>query len=576
MRLDRKLICLSLVLLFVQLSAVAQYDSILHQPLYKKSKVLRQLYAKAGKTDSASVKELQKFDDFVNAYDDKGLQYEARLIRIYGDWQKETITVDKAFVLGQNLAKEAAQQNNWTVEIRVYRYLAYMYWKDQKYENTFNIYHTLDQLLERLKPSKNDRDNWLDFSIMATTAYTEIAESHYFFKDYEMAVHYLNKTDSLAEVSSYIFPKIRSWNSLGLVYRDLGKLEESSSLFKKIIDAPNKDINPVWKAIAGGNLGHNYYMTGDYEKAIPLLEKDVQVSETYEIYGEALSASIDLGNIQLALDNLEAAGEQFRKAQAFMQQSSTDDKLHYTHLLFESLSKWNTIMGNHKLAILYIDSTKTAREIHTANFNSLKLMRAQQQINQQQNLLLMEKKQKEIQQRNLVILIVLLILAAGIVFYFFRNKYFLKKQKIKELDLQNSNQALQLAQTKLNNLTERVRENNNLIEILKESRDTEINQELLIRLKTSSILTNDDWKEYRLSFLEVYPHYIASLKKVCPDLTPSEIRCLCLEKLNLSNREMGSILGVSSSSVMVTKHRIRKKLSLTDQKELKNLIAQIS
>lgn len=575
MLLDSKKIYLFLFLLSVQLNVFAQYDSILHQPLHKKSKTLLQLYGITGRTDSASEKKLQDFYEFAKAHDDTGLKYEARLLRVYDSWRKEIITVDKAAVLGREIALEAALQNNWIVETRAYRYVAFMYWKDQEYEKMFKVFHTLEELLERIKPLEKERDKWFDYSILATNVYTEIGEGYHFFKDNERALYYLEKTKPLAIVPSYIFPKIRSWNSLGLVYRDLGNLEQSSFFFNKVVDAPYKDLNPIWKAIAGGNLGHNYYEAEEYEMAIPLLERDVEVSEANGIYGEALSATIDLSNIQLALGNLEAAGELLRKAQAFQKLSSKDDKLHYTYLLFEALSKWNAAMGHDKLTRDYIDSTTSAREAHNANFNSIKLMRAQQQINEQQNLLLEEKKQKEIQQRNIFILIVLLLLGAVIVFYFFRRKYFLKEGKIKELALQNSNQALQLAQTKLNNLTNRIRENNTLIEILKEAKDTEVNQELLKQLKTSNILTNDDWVEYRSIFIEVYPHFISSLQKMYPNLTPSEIRCLCLEKLNLSNREMGSILGVSSSSVMVTKHRIRKKLSLNDQKDIENLVAQM-
>ncbi|MCZ4319227.1 hypothetical protein O4H26_09505 [Aequorivita viscosa] len=568
---------LYLLLLFIsmQLAVYGQFDSILHQPLHKTSKTLRQLYGIAGRTDSTSVKELQAFYEFTKNNNDIGLQFEAEILRIFDMWRKKVISADKVALLGQKIADQAAQQNEWIMEIRAYRYIAYMYWKDQEYEKMFTIYHKLDELLENVRPPKKEKNNWLDYSISATDVYTNIGESYYFFKDNENALHYLEKTNHLAEVSAYIFPKIRAWNALGLVYRDVEKLEESSFYFLKVVDATNKDVNPIWKAIAGGNLGHNYYKEGKYNEAIPLLERDIEVSEASGIYGEALSATLDLGNIQLEMGNLEAAGEQFEKAQAFHKLSSNDDKLHYTHLLFKALSKWNAMMGNTKFTALYIDSTKTARDMHYANFNSLKLMRAQQTINQQQNLLLEEKKQKEIQERNLVILIVLLLLVAVVVLYLFRRKYFLKKQMIKELALQNSDQALRHAQTTLKDLTKRIRKNNYLIEKLKEGNDTEINQELLKQLKTSNILTNEDWAVYKALFIEVYPDFINSLQELYSDLTPSEIRCLCMEKLHLSNKEMGSILGVSSSSVMVTKHRIRKKLSLTDQKDVEKLVAQI-
>ena len=570
---EHKKIYLLLLLLSTQLCVYPQNDSLLHQPYHKKSKTLGYLFSISGNTDSISTKELQRFYDFAETHDDTGLKQEADLLQIYGVWKKKSITVDSAAVLVNDVILKAVRQNNWVVEARAYRYLAYMYWKDQAYENMFSVYYKLNQLLENTMPSKTDENDWLDYSLVATSTYTEIGESYYFFKDNQSALYFLEKTTSLEEVPLYVFPKIRSWNSLGLVYRDLEKMDESSALFKKVMDTP--DINPVWKAIAGGNLGHNYYITGQYDMAIPLLEKNIEISEANGIYGEVFAATLDLGNIELARDNLEVAGEHFRKALIFQKKSSNDDQLHYTYLLYEALSKWNAAMGNHKLAILYIDSTKTAQKEHNSNFNTLKLMRAQQKINEQHSLLKEEKKKKEIQQRNLIIVIVLILLIVGIIFYFYRQKYFLEKHKIDELALENSKQALQLSQTRLNNLTHRIRENNKLIEALEDSQDIQTKQKILKLLKTSIILTDDDWAEYRSLFLEVYPNFITTLRDIHPDLTPSEIRCLCLEKLKLSNKEMGFILGVSSKSVMVTKHRIRKKISIDTQKELEDLVVRL-
>jgi len=50
------------------------------------------------------------------------------------------------------------------------------------------------------------------------------------------------------------------------------------------------------------------------------------------------------------------------------------------------------------------------------------------------------------------------------------------------------------------------------------------------------------------------------LKLRYPALIPAEVRCLAMEKLRFSNTEMAALQGISTNAVMVTKHRIRKKL----------------
>lgn len=67
-----------------------------------------------------------KFYDFAKANNDLGLQHEAELLRIYNNWGSKAITLDKAAVLGRELAKKAALQDNWISEIRAYRYVAYI------------------------------------------------------------------------------------------------------------------------------------------------------------------------------------------------------------------------------------------------------------------------------------------------------------------------------------------------------------------------------------------------------------------------------------------------------------------
>ncbi len=60
-----------------------------------------------------------------------------------------------------------------------------------------------------------------------------------------------------------------------------------------------------------------------------------------------------------------------------------------------------------------------------------------------------------------------------------------------------------------------------------------------------------------------------------PNLTRAEARFLALGKLKLSNREMAGMLGVSAQAVRNYKYRIRKKLNLSEEGDIDEVIDSI-
>ena len=81
--------------------------------------------------------------------------------------------------------------------------------------------------------------------------------------------------------------------------------------------------------------------------------------------------------------------------------------------------------------------------------------------------------------------------------------------------------------------------------------------EQLDQLKTSVVLTEDDWTQFKRTFEKLYPSFIPSLMKINPSLTNAEIRLATLMKLNLSTSEISNTLGISADSVRKTNLRLR-------------------
>lgn len=95
-------------------------------------------------------------------------------------------------------------------------------------------------------------------------------------------------------------------------------------------------------------------------------------------------------------------------------------------------------------------------------------------------------------------------------------------------------------------------------------------QSLICEMR-SSVEGTGMWDTFEKYFNNVYESFYINLKKDCPDLTPTELKVCALLRLNLSSKEISSLMNLSPGSVDVARAKIRKKLNITDTKE--NLVS---
>ena len=105
--------------------------------------------------------------------------------------------------------------------------------------------------------------------------------------------------------------------------------------------------------------------------------------------------------------------------------------------------------------------------------------------------------------------------------------------------------------------------------------DTEGYQNTLNSLQESTILTDSDWDDFRKTFDTVHVGFLSRIKEKYPNLSPAELRYITLAKLEMSTKEMASILGIGVSSVRTAKSRLLKKLDLNSDDELVKIINTI-
>jgi DNA-binding CsgD family transcriptional regulator len=98
----------------------------------------------------------------------------------------------------------------------------------------------------------------------------------------------------------------------------------------------------------------------------------------------------------------------------------------------------------------------------------------------------------------------------------------------------------------------------------------------LVREIDQTMNQDGEWDEFMQIFEEIHPDFMKRLNDLAEgSLSSSELRLAMLLRLNLSSKEIASILRVTPDSVRVARYRLRKKLPIPHEKELANFMVEL-
>jgi DNA-binding CsgD family transcriptional regulator len=89
--------------------------------------------------------------------------------------------------------------------------------------------------------------------------------------------------------------------------------------------------------------------------------------------------------------------------------------------------------------------------------------------------------------------------------------------------------------------------------------------EAMVREIDAAITDGNAWDTFNERFQELHQDFLRTLAQRFPTLTQGELRICALLKINLSTKEIASILRVSVRTVEDHRNNIRKKLGLTSK-----------
>ena len=84
-----------------------------------------------------------------------------------------------------------------------------------------------------------------------------------------------------------------------------------------------------------------------------------------------------------------------------------------------------------------------------------------------------------------------------------------------------------------------------------------------------------DWNIFERSFNEAHENFFKKLKSGHPELVPNDLKLCAYLRMNMSSKEMASLLNISLRGVEIRRYRLRKKLNLAHDKNLVEFLIEL-
>ena len=94
----------------------------------------------------------------------------------------------------------------------------------------------------------------------------------------------------------------------------------------------------------------------------------------------------------------------------------------------------------------------------------------------------------------------------------------------------------------------------------------------IIKKIDENLTDEDSWQLLEDAFNNVDQEFLSKLKTEFTELSPSELKLCVYLRLNLSTKEIATLLNITPKSVEIKRYRLRKKLNLGGEDHLQDFI----
>ena len=470
----------------------------------------------------------------------------------------------------------------------------------------------LDYLFQALRINEEVGD-----MISAASRYNNIGLVYYAQDDYPNAIKYFNRAlDVYEELKDLESVALVSGN-IGELYMNQGKLNLASEYFNRSLKLYIEIEKPFGMASGYRNLAEVYREQGDITTSIDYYQKALEINQ--DIGGQQFEAQALVG-MGIALQKIG----QWQNAKIHLEKGLKLGRQLY-HILsirdgWRHLAEVEEELGNFKAALKAQKNYKQAADsiLNTSQTKRLTLLAADYRFQKERDSMTFEQQkatlafEKEIERqqwiRSTAFAIAMLL---GIIAFVSYRSYRVKQKKnlelfhkneiiglkndelisknseisqLREVEKKMAEEALELKDRELTTVTMLAYEKNNILERLEDQLGKlthKVDQSVLPDLKEikktiQANLSDDSWSSFTYHFEQVHPEFFEKLKEEYPVLTQNDLKLCAYLKVGLDNKVIARINSVSPDSVKKSINRLKKKIGLDVESNVRDYIRSYS
>lgn len=500
-------------------------------------------------TTLKNVKEVQQILEVVQK---NKLYFDVARAKVYvGHYYVETGAYEKALKTFQEVYKLGEAQNDSAYIIDA------NYGLGKVYDYMDIPSYALDyyQKAEQLSLETNDNEILDDI-------YDAIGRIHQNSGKLEKALTYMLKgRDISLGQTSFKDEFLLANSNIGTIYVELGEAALALPYFEEHLEYAKSQKDTLYLAYTYRNMGYAYTHIPDFEKAFMYFDTSLYYSELFQQDDETFATYSDMSNAYQTMGDYQK-GLEYEKKYHDLEKEVVDRltrrQVTALEVKFETEKKEKELLLTQK----QLDNATMERQrmglimcilLAALLIGGILFFKSKEDAQKKQSL---QKAKEELMQQQLEI----------------------KQLQAKELQNQVNNQKKDLTNLALD--ISRRNEFSNLIinhiETLQKTKPELISSKLreMLLFTSSHLRINEDLAQFQRNIEDINQEFYQKLEAQFGPLSKNEKYLCGLIRLNLSNKDVAALRGISAGSAKVNRYRLRKKLALKPNTNIVTFLQQ--
>lgn len=493
---------------------------------------------------------------------------------------------DSAIYNGKKALQLLEEANATRGKISAYNVVGMAYWAKGEFKNGLEY---MQLLIDECISAKDTTE--------LASAYGNAAILYIDMGDKKLGLQYSKKAIDMLVSAGDSASAIHYINNIGWIYESEKNYDSAIVYYTSSIDGYIKYHGQVsWLGQTYANLSSVYYNIDKPKQALQYAQDALELCRQFEGNKKAT------GHAYLSMSKAYLCAKKYRLCKQYADSALALAQVNNINTLTAEAYwlkyKGSEELGQYKAAVEYL-------ELNRKWIDSLVNEETDAKIDAINTRLATEKKDKEIaikekelaeskaaRQRNLYYLLLAAmttVFSIVIAYQIYKRQQLRINAKNKELEVEQKEKELvsmQLSTEEAKNeelnkellsFTITTTQKNQLLQDINEELNDLQNAEPSKIRKVKHIINNaltneEEWEEFRVRFEQVHQSFFDNIKKDYPQLTANDLRMCAFIKLDLSSKQIASLLNIAPSSVDISKYRLKKKLGLEKEDNIADVI----